>query len=100
MNDRTNAVQSTPWPGTLRVTEGVVELVVADDGPGIEPADRERVFDRFIRLDDARSRDDGGAGLGLAIVREIVLAHGGRVTVGERRGGARLVVRLPLRDGS
>jgi signal transduction histidine kinase len=84
----------------LSVTEGAVELVVADDGSGIQPADREQVFDRFVRLDDARSRNDGGAGLGLAIVREIVVAHGGTVTVGESRSGARLVVRLPHPDGS
>jgi signal transduction histidine kinase len=81
-------------------------LVVADDGPGIPAADRERVFERYARLDDARSRDAGGAGLGLAIVREIVLAHQGEVAVEETSGGdgdgdapprpgARLVVRLP-----
>jgi heavy metal sensor kinase len=81
-------------------------LVVADDGPGIPAADRERVFERYARLDDARSRDAGGAGLGLAIVREIVRAHQGEVTVEEAAGddgdgdappwpGARLAVRLP-----
>ena len=69
-------------------------LVVADDGPGITVADRERVFERYARLDDARSRDAGGTGLGLAIVREIVRAHQGEVTV-EDGPGARLVVRLP-----
>jgi signal transduction histidine kinase len=86
---------------TLRPTgEGDVELVVADDGPGIDPADRSRVFDRFTRLDDARSRDDGGSGLGLPIAREIVEAHGGRISVGDGPGG-RLIVRLPrAADGS
>nr|WP_246303571.1 HAMP domain-containing sensor histidine kinase [Nocardioides thalensis] len=73
-----------------------VELVVEDDGPGIPAADRERVFERFVRLDEARARDAGGSGLGLAIVREIVAAHGGTVTVDDGAlGGARLVVRLP-----
>ena len=80
---------------TLRVAEGdELELVVADDGPGIDPADRSRVFDRFTRLDDARSRDEGGSGLGLPIAREIIEAHGGRIFIGDGPGG-RLVVRLP-----
>ncbi|MFD8492693.1 sensor histidine kinase [Amycolatopsis sp. NPDC059657] len=66
-------------------------LTVADDGPGIPDEDRERVFDRFVRLDDGRDRDDGGSGLGLAIVAEIAHAHGGTVTA----DGAVLTVRLP-----
>jgi signal transduction histidine kinase len=73
-----------------------VRLVVDDDGPGIPEADRERVFERFTRLDDARTRDDGGAGLGLAVVRSIVTGHGGRVRAeAAPLGGARLVVELP-----
>nr|WP_225311651.1 ATP-binding protein [Microbispora cellulosiformans] len=75
---------------------GVAELTVTDDGPGIPPEDRERVFDRFTRLDDARSRDDGGAGLGLAIVRTTVEAHGGTVHLEDASPGLRAVVRLPL----
>jgi signal transduction histidine kinase len=78
----------------LRGTGAEVELVVADDGPGVPVPDRDRVFDRFTRLDDARSRQTGGAGLGLAIAREVVEAHGGRVRV-EDGPGARFVVRLP-----
>lgn len=69
---------------------------VEDDGPGITQADRERVFERFVRLDSSRSRDSGGSGLGLAIVREIVLRHGGSVDIGDSElGGARVDVRLP-----
>ncbi|GAA4602630.1 signal transduction histidine kinase [Actinoplanes octamycinicus] len=70
-------------------------IVVTDDGPGIPAADRERVFDRFTRLDDARARDAGGSGLGLAIVRELVRRHGGSVTLGDAEPGLRVVVRLP-----
>ena len=68
-------------------------IVVDDDGPGIPQSERERVFERFVRLDDARARDAGGSGLGLAIVREIVGAHGGAVVVSESPlGGARFTV--------
>ncbi|GGI95071.1 sensor histidine kinase [Streptomyces brasiliensis] len=73
-----------------------VVLTVADDGHGVEPADRERIFERFVRLDEARSRDDGGAGLGLAIARDVVQRHGGTLTVGEAPGGgASFRIRLP-----
>ena len=76
--------------------DGVVLLRVDDDGPGIPNADRERVFERFVRLDDARARDDGGSGLGLAIVAELVTAHGGTVVVASSPlGGARVEVTLP-----
>ncbi|MFC9294797.1 ATP-binding protein [Streptomyces sp. NPDC057011] len=70
-------------------------LEVADDGPGIPAGDRERVFERFTRLDDARSRDHGGAGLGLAIARDLTAHHGGTLTAEDSPRGARLVVRLP-----
>jgi signal transduction histidine kinase len=82
---------------------GVVRLLVDDDGPGIPEADRERVFERFVRLDDARARDDGGSGLGLAIVAELVAAHGGTVAITPSpAGGTRVEVTLPhpgARDG-
>ena len=71
-------------------------LVIADDGPGVPPEDRERIFERFARLDSSRSRDTGGAGLGLAIAREIVEAHGGTLTLEPSEIGACFVVRLPL----
>jgi signal transduction histidine kinase len=71
-----------------------VELSVADDGPGVPAAARERVFERFARLDEGRARDAGGTGLGLAIVREVVVAHGGSVTV-DSAPGARFVINLP-----
>jgi signal transduction histidine kinase len=73
------------------------QMVVADDGPGIPVAERRRIFDRFVRLDSPRTRESGGAGLGLSIVAQIADAHDGTVTVGESfSGGARFVVRLPL----
>ena len=69
---------------------------MADDGPGIPEADRERVFERFTRLDDARDRHSGGAGLGLAIVKELVLARGGEIRlVHAALGGLRVEVELP-----
>ncbi|WP_063058030.1 sensor histidine kinase [Nocardia sienata] len=72
-------------------------LAVADDGPGVPEADRERIFQRFVRLDDARSRDEGGAGLGLAIVRDVVGRHEGTIRVEPAdSGGARFVVELPI----
>lgn len=80
----------------LSTTDDSVELVVADDGTGIPVADRERVFDRFYRSQSARDRDSGGAGLGLAIVREIAVAYGGRAWVADTTGGAEVHVRLPL----
>lgn len=74
-----------------------VELRVDDDGPGVPRVDRERIFERFTRRDDARSRDAGGAGLGLAIAREIAVTHGGSVEITESPalGGARFTLRLP-----
>ncbi|SDU70367.1 sensor histidine kinase [Jiangella alkaliphila] len=74
---------------------GSVRVAVADDGAGVRAADRERIFERFTRLDDARDRDAGGSGLGLAIAREIVVAHGGAVVVEDAEPGARFVVTLP-----
>lgn len=83
---------------TARREDAEAVLTVSDDGPGIPPADRERAFDRFVRLDDARSRDEtetGGAGLGLAIVRAIARNHGGSACLESATPGLRAVVRLP-----
>ncbi|MFF0267060.1 sensor histidine kinase [Kribbella sp. NPDC004536] len=89
-----NAARHADSEITLGLAEsaGTVVLTVADDGPGIPPADRDRVFDRFVRLDAARSRDTGGAGLGLAIVADIARRHGGTVGL---VGSSTFEVRLP-----
>jgi signal transduction histidine kinase len=70
---------------------------VADDGAGVPAGDRERIFERFVRLDEARARDDGGAGLGLAIARDVAARHGGTLTVRDApTGGALFELRLPI----
>lgn len=77
-----------------------VALIVDDDGDGIPGFERLRVFERFVRLEEARDRDSGGSGLGLAIVAEIAAAHGGAVAVRDTPlGGARLEVRFPSPAG-
>lgn len=74
----------------------VVRLVVEDDGPGVPVDDRDRIFERFVRLDDARERDRGGAGLGLAVVATVARSCGGNVEVDDSDlGGARFVLTLP-----
>jgi signal transduction histidine kinase len=88
--------------GTVRVStsaagDDLAVLVVDDDGQGVPEDRRDDIFERFVRLDVSRDRDHGGVGLGLAIVAEIVRAHGGRVHVGDSpSGGARFVVELPI----
>ncbi|MET9518524.1 HAMP domain-containing sensor histidine kinase [Streptomyces sp. NPDC002994] len=80
----------------LRGVGGAVMVEVADDGAGVPVGERERIFERFVRLDDARTRDDGGAGLGLAIARDVATRHGGSLSVGEGEGGGALfTLRLP-----
>ncbi|WP_329023445.1 sensor histidine kinase [Streptomyces sp. NBC_00690] len=78
-----------------------IVLTVADDGEGIPELERERIFERFVRLDDARTRDDGGAGLGLAIARDVAERHGGTLTVRQGpQGGALFEVSLPGAPGA
>ncbi|WP_234322554.1 sensor histidine kinase [Streptomyces sp. NRRL S-350] len=74
---------------------GETVLDIANDGPPVPPADRERIFERFTRLDDARSRDDGGTGLGLPIARDIATIHGGTLTVEDTPDGTTFRTRLP-----
>jgi heavy metal sensor kinase len=96
-----NAIKYTPAGGkvelSLLVGEAQARIVVRDTGIGIDPADAARIFDPFVRLDAARSRDAGGAGLGLALVRAIVDAHGGAIAVDSASGaGSRFTISLPL----
>ena len=95
-----NAAKYMPAPGEVRVTlrtvDGMVEIEVADTGIGISAEDLPRVFERFYRADKARSRESGGAGLGLSIARWIVERHGGRITIESEAGkGCHARVQLP-----
>ncbi|MBB4787194.1 sensor histidine kinase [Streptomyces rapamycinicus] len=80
---------------TIRNEDAWVVLTVHDDGPGVPPEDAERIFERFVRLDDARSRDHGGTGLGLAIARDLAHRHRGTLTLTPRTLGACFQLRLP-----
>ncbi len=98
-----NAVLHSPESGTVRVSaardDGYLVIEVADEGPGIPPSEREKVFERFYRADGSRSTDSGGSGLGLAIARWIVDLHGGEIVVADNAPrGCRMSVRLP--DGA
>jgi signal transduction histidine kinase len=95
-----NAIRHSPETGrvmlTARANNGRPLIEVVDDGPGIPPDELERVFERFYRSDRARSADEGGAGLGLAIARWIVELHGGSIAAAEANPhGCRIVVELP-----
>ena len=100
-----NAVRHSPANtrvslGVRRVdagSSGLAEVSVADEGPGIPEADLERIFERFYRVDAARSRNTGGTGLGLSIVKHVALGHGGEVTVWSAEGaGSTFTLRLPI----
>jgi signal transduction histidine kinase len=93
--DNANAHASSQVRVSLRESPTAITLEVGDDGPGVPAEERDRIFERFARLDDARSRDTGGTGLGLAIVREVITAHGGTVAV-TGPPGATFTVTLPL----
>jgi signal transduction histidine kinase len=100
-----NAVKYTPAGGEIRVEligeNGHAQVVVRDTGIGISERDQSHVFDRFYRVDKARSRALGGAGLGLSIVHWIVEAHGGTVTVASSLGkGSAFTVKLPTGPAS
>lgn len=100
----TNAAVHTP-AGTrvsveVSVASGAAVVRVADSGPGIPAADQEQVFDRFYRVDKARSRDRGGSGLGLAVALSLVRAHGGTLELTSRPGATAFTIRIPLTSGT
>ena len=81
----------------LKESDADVVLDVDDDGPGVPEAERRRIFERFVRLDEARARDAGGSGLGLSIAGDVATAHGGRIEVlSSPLGGARFRITLPI----
>lgn len=94
-----NARRYTPDGGRISVevtADGAARVLVTDTGPGVPPADRERIFDRLVRLDESRSTQDGGAGLGLAIARGIARAHGGELRCVDPPVGAGAAFELTL----
>ncbi|MCB5164950.1 HAMP domain-containing histidine kinase [Streptomyces bambusae] len=95
-NAERHAAGSVAVTLAVDTTETHALISVEDDGAGIPVADRERVFERFTRLDESRTRDSGGTGLGLAIVRHITTLHRGSVDITDSRAGARFLVRIPL----
>ena len=97
----TNAIAYSPTRTQVGVgvksAEGFVEITVTDQGIGIPKSDLERIFERFYRVDPARSRATGGTGLGLAIVKHIVTNHGGSISVWSVEGeGSSFTIRLPM----
>ncbi|MGF0169464.1 sensor histidine kinase [Streptomyces sp. Marseille-Q5077] len=86
----------TPVSVAVSVAQSTAAVRITDAGPGIPPADRIRVFDRFYRVDKGRSRDRGGSGLGLAVAQSLVQAHGGRIELSSRPGETVFTVTVPL----
>jgi signal transduction histidine kinase len=97
MDNAARHAKSTIMVGMER-RPGEVVVWIDNDGEIISPKDRNRVFERFARLDASRSSDGGGSGLGLAITREIMVAHGGTVLAAESDGWCRFQVILPVAD--
>jgi signal transduction histidine kinase len=100
-----NAIKYSPEATTITVSvqraRDQAQVAIRDEGPGIPPEHRERIFHRFFRIDEARSRDRGGTGLGLAIAKWAVEINGGQISVGEGpRGGAEFRIVLPLLDSN
>ena len=95
-----NAIKYSPRGSTITLRVGATDsqatLSVADQGPGIAAEHRERIFDRFYRIDEGRAREMGGTGLGLAIAKWAVEAHGGQLTLSSGDAGAVFSVILPL----
>jgi two-component system OmpR family sensor kinase len=95
-NVRVHTPPESPVDVSLSARDGVSELRVADHGPGIDSAHVEHIFDRFYRADTGRSRDRGGAGLGLSIAASVALAHGGTIAYSDTPGGgATFTLTLP-----
>jgi heavy metal sensor kinase len=104
-----NAVKYSPVGSVIKLcwdssskqnhNTSLVKLTVEDEGPGVPERERQRVFQRFYRLDEARNRDSGGAGLGLAIAKCLVQAHGGEITLDSgSKGGSVFTIRLPITE--
>jgi signal transduction histidine kinase len=98
-----NALRHTPAGGKIilsaKEVNDQVELAVQDSGPGLEPEDLDRIFNRFYRTDASRQREDGGSGLGLAIAKSIVQAHGGQVSAESEVGkGLKVIIALPKKS--
>ncbi len=96
-----NALRYTPEAGRVVIStkqiENEIEIAIADNGEGVAPEEAERLFDRFYRADESRTRDDGGSGLGLAITKSIIEMHKGRIWAESEKGnGMKMVIRLPM----